>query len=45
MKIVLRKLRKLGKLAKISEKRRKPSPSAGGDIRGKARRDLKINQR
>lgn len=28
----------------FSEKRRKPSPSAGGDIRRKARRALKINQ-
>lgn len=28
----------------LSEKRRKPSPNAGGDIRRKARRALKINQ-
>ncbi|EFK8607956.1 DUF4102 domain-containing protein [Escherichia coli] len=28
----------------FSEKRRKPSPNAGGDIRRKARRALKINQ-
>ena len=28
----------------FSEKRRKPSPSSGGDIRRKARRALKINQ-
>nr|WP_074454060.1 DnaJ family domain-containing protein [Shigella sp. FC1967] len=28
----------------LSEKRRKPSPSAGGDIRRKGRRALKINQ-
>ena len=28
----------------LSEKRRKPSPDAGGDIRRKARRALKINQ-
>ncbi|MDL1839701.1 hypothetical protein PSW72_21445, partial [Yersinia pestis] len=28
----------------VSEKRRKPSPNAGGDIRRKARRALKINQ-
>ena len=28
----------------FSEKRRKPSPNAGGDIRRKARRALKISQ-